>query len=206
MATHPPSSAHRNDDLATNSICRTMASWIVASSSNKNQAHQFRLQSSFALIGFGAVASSIFIENGGLYIGAVVLPLMIMIALFLDNYYFKEEQAWLATCIYIDTCAISISRKGINLYEKSGGKVVRPDKIYRYYLNQKDGLSKQDYTTKMLRFAGFVVAISIGVFAGIKFDKFEPAAGEIATETGREQLALPTLPRMQKLLQTPSKP
>ena len=208
------SSAYSND-IATFNVCRTMASWISVASSNKTQSHQFRLQSSLALIGFGAVASSIFIENDGLYIyiGVFVLVSIIFIALRLDIYYLKQEYIWKEVVFHIDIKAIEIAKNGLNAHLQARRNINSPDQLYKHYSGKTEGLSIHDFTTKMLRRVGLVVAISIGLFAGMKidpsdwktwWDKFgvEANASPVnATKSEQGQPASQLPPKLQKLLQ-----
>ena len=169
MASHPVLKNRDNDDAATNDICRIMAGWSLNASSSRTQAHQFRLQSCFALIGFGAVSSTIFIDNGSLLLGVLNLMAIIVISLLLNSYYFKDEYAWDATCRDIDSRSSKIATIGLKSYIALGGQIDRPDKLYDHYRNEKNKVSRYDFTTKMLCAVGLVVGISIGTLAGKEF-------------------------------------
>ena len=145
-----------------------MANWSIVASSNKTQAHQFRLQSSFALIGFGAVSSAIFIDNGSLLGGFFVLITMIIVSILSNNYYFKDEYAWEAACSKIDATGSRIAAAGLSLYIFHGGKIRTPNQIYNVYRSEKSKVSRFDFTTTMLVAVGFAVGISISILAVAK--------------------------------------
>lgn len=152
-----------DDDAATQDMCRIMASWSLAASSNKAQAHQFRLQSSFALIGFGAVSSTIFIDNGSLFSGVFVLIAMIVVSVLSNNYYFKDEYAWDAACSKIDTSSSKTAMIGLRTYILHGGEIQTPDDIYGYHRNEKSKISRFDFTTTILFAVGLIVGVSISI-------------------------------------------
>lgn len=169
MASHPPLKGRQDDDAATQDVCRIMANWSMAVSTSKGQAHQFRLQSSFALIGFGAVSSTIFIDNGSLLLGVLDLMAILVIALLSNSYYFKDEYAWASACTAIDRTSSKIATIGLKMYVRHGGRISRPDQLYRLYRNRKNTVSLYDFTTKMLCAVGLVVGISIGILAGKEY-------------------------------------
>lgn len=163
-----------------------MASWSLAASSNKTKAHQFRLQSSFALIGFGAVASTIFIDNGSLIGGVIVLIAMIVVSVLSNNYYFKDEYAWDAASTKIDTASSKIATIGLRTYILHGGEIQTPDDLYNRHRNEKSRIWRFDFTTTILVAVGLIVGVSISILAVSEYLEQSSKAEMPATSPERE--------------------
>lgn len=162
-----------------------MESWNIITSSNQTQSHQFRIQTLFALFGFGAVIGTIFINIDSILLGASFLVITGMMSSILDRYYFKVENSWLRASNKIQETSCKISLLGYREYIKNGGEINTPQTLFgRFYKDKEPKWHNIDLFSGLV----LILFVSVTCFSGflIEIDRHKTSIEQEELDSRKE--------------------